>query len=318
MVHDKIFWGNMLLSWIIFAIIIVSLLVIDLGFFSKEGHVMDFKESIFLSIFYISIGCLFGLYVLYEMGSEAAHEYYAGFLLEKAMSLDNIFLISIIFKFFAIPTKYQHRVLFWGILGVIILRAIMILIGTALIAKFSWILFIFGAILIATGIKTWIMDHEKPINLQEMWIYKYLSRHFEIYPKIDNEKFFVKVNSKTAITPLFMALVMIEFVDLIFAIDSIPAIFAITQNPFVIYTSNIFAILGLRALFFLLAQINEKFKLVKYSLALILVLIGSKIFIKEFIEIPKFAVLIVIAVVLVAGMILSIVQEKRQRINNLK
>lgn len=303
----------MLVPWIIFAVIIAALLIFDLGFFCKEGHVMSFRESLFLSMFYITIGCVFGIYVFYQMGSEASHEYYAGFLLEKAMALDNIFVISIIFKFFAVPIKYQHRVLFWGILGVIVLRAIMIFLGSALLAKFSWLLFVFGAILIATGIKTWVMDHEEPVNIKDMWIYKYLSSHFEIYPKIESGKFFVKVNSKTAMTPLFMALIMIEFMDLIFAIDSLPAIFAITQNSFVIYTSNIFAILGLRALFFLLAQINERFKLVKYALALILVLIGSKIFINEFIEIPKFFVLIVIAALLIGAMILSVIHDKREQ-----
>ena len=303
----------MLTPWIIFAVIITSLLIFDLGFFSKEGHIMSFRESLFLSTFYVGIGCLFGVYVFYQMGSEASHEYYAGFLLEKAMALDNIFVISIIFKFFAIPTKYQHRVLFWGILGVILLRAVMIFLGSALIAKFSWLLFVFGAILIATGVKTWIMNHDQPVNIKEMWIYKYLSSHFEIYPHIESNKFFVKVNSRTAMTPLFMALIMIEFMDLIFAIDSLPAIFAITQNPFIIYTSNIFAILGLRALFFLLAKILERFKLVKYSLALILILIGAKIFINEIIEIPKFLTLIVIAVLLAGGMILSVVHEKKQQ-----
>lgn len=300
-----------MLPWIIFSAIIVFLLVMDLGVFHKKDHVMSFRESLILSIFYISIACLFGFYIYYSMGADRASEYFTGFLLEKAMSLDNIFVISIIFKFFGIPLLYQHRVLFWGILGVIVLRAIMIFLGAILLAEFSWILFIFAAILIWTGIKTWMLADDHKMDIQDMWIYGYLRSHFRIYPKITSNKFFVKTDLGIAVTPLFMALVTVEFMDLIFAIDSIPAIFAITQNTFIVYTSNIFAILGLRALFFLLADLTERFKMLKYSLAIILVLIGIKIFVAHFIDIPKLIPLIVTILLLTGGVLYSMYLDRK-------
>lgn len=301
-----------MLPWIIFAAIIIFLLVMDLGVFNKKDHVMSFRESLLLSLFYIIIACLFGVYVYYSRGSDSASEYFTGFLLEKAMALDNIFVISVIFKFFAIPLIYQHRVLFWGILGVIVLRAIMIFLGAVMLAKFSWILFIFAAILIWTGIKTWMMIDNHNLDIQDMWIYGYLRSHFRIYPKIDSNKFFVKTDLGIAVTPLFLALVTIEFMDVIFAIDSIPAIFAITQDTFIVYTSNIFAILGLRAMFFLLADLTERFKMLKYSLAIILILIGVKIFVAHFIDIPKTIPLIVTIGLLLGGVLCSMYLDRRK------
>jgi len=293
-------------SWIIFSAVIITLLILDLGLFNKKDKVISLKESLALSIFYISIACLFGLYIYYELGAQSTREYFTGFLLEKAMSLDNIFVISIIFSFFQIPLKYQHRVLFWGILGVIILRAIMISAGATLLANFEWVLFIFAAILIATGVKTFMMAEHESIEIKDMYIYKLLKSKLNIHPKLVGNKFIIIKNKKLFFTPLFMALITVETMDVVFAIDSIPAIFAVTQDTYIVYTSNIFAILGLRALFFLLADIVERFKYIKYSLALILILIGIKIFVAHFIHIPTYIPLVVTIGLLVLGVLISI------------
>ncbi len=299
------------LYWAVFGTIVVTLLILDLGVLNKRDHVMTLGQSLSLSLFYITIACCFGMYIHYAIGTAPAHDYFTGFLLEKAMSLDNIFVISIIFSFFKIPLKYQHRVLFWGILGVIVLRAIMISAGAALLAKFSWLLFIFGAILVITGIKTLYLANNHSFDINDMYVYKLLKKKLNIYPELVGNKFIVVENGKLFATPLLMALITIEFMDLVFAIDSIPAIFAITQNTFIVYTSNIFAILGLRALFFCLADIVERFKYIKYSLALILILIGVKIFAGHFIDIPKYIPLVVTFVLLVLGVLVSLVIKNR-------
>jgi tellurite resistance protein TerC len=300
-------------SWIIFSSVIIILLILDLGLFNKKDKVISLKESLSLSIFYISIACLFGLYVYCELGAQSTREYFTGFLLEKAMSLDNIFVISIIFSFFQIPLKYQHRVLFWGILGVIILRAIMILAGASLLANFEWVLFIFAAILIFTGIKTFMMAEHEAVEIKDMYIYKLLKKKLNIYPELAGNKFIIIQNKKLFVTPLFMALITVETMDVIFAIDSIPAIFAVTQNTYIVYTSNIFAILGLRAMFFLLADIVERFKYIKYSLALILILIGVKIFVAHFMHIPTYIPLVVTIGLLLLGILVSVAMQTRDK-----
>ena len=295
-----------LLSWTIFGTIIITLLILDLGVFNKKDHVISLKQSLVFSLFYIGIACAFGIYVYFELGAESSREYFTGYLLEKAMSLDNIFVISIIFSFFNIPLKYQHRVLFWGILGVIVLRAIMITAGASLLANFEWVLFIFAAILIVTGIKTFYMVEHSAIEIKDMYIYKLLKKKLNIHPKLVGNKFIIIKNRKLFVTPLFMALITVETMDVVFAIDSIPAIFAVTQDTYIVYTSNIFAILGLRALFFLLADIVERFKYIKYSLALILILIGIKIFVAHFIDIPNYIPLTVTIALLVLGILVSL------------
>ncbi len=296
------------MSWIIFYTVISALLVLDLGIVHKKNTVMNFKESVLFSLFYFVIACLFGIYVYYNTGAEHAREYYTSFLIEKAMSLDNIFVISIIFQFFKIPGKYQHRILFFGIIGVIIFRAIMIYGGIILINKFAWLLYIFAVILIATGIKTFYVSH-KTFDIQNSYIYKSIVKNLNITPNLEGDKFVVKRNNKLYFTPLFISLMLIEAIDLVFAIDSIPAIFAITNDVYIIYTSNIFAILGLRALFFCLAEIVERFSYIKYSLALILIFIGFKIFIHHYIAIPAYVSLIVTITLLLFGIIASIIRK---------
>ncbi|WPX98751.1 TerC family protein [Candidatus Megaera polyxenophila] len=297
-------------AWSVFACVIIILLIFDLGVLNKKDEIITFKKSAYLSLFYIAISCLFGLFVFREFGSESASEYYTGFLLEKTMSLDNIFMISMIFRFFKIPQQYQHRVLFWGILGVIVLRAIMIYIGAALLEQFSWILFILAAVLIVTGIKTLYMLDKPPTKISDMFIFKWVSSHLNLHPELVGSKFTIRKNGKLFFTPLFMALVTIESMDLIFAIDSIPAIFAVTQNSFIVYSSNIFAILGLRALFFCLEDIVERFKYIKYSLAIILILIGVKIIVAHFIPIPKLIPLLLTIVLILIGIVVSVIKAK--------
>ncbi|WP_253308391.1 MULTISPECIES: TerC/Alx family metal homeostasis membrane protein [unclassified Rickettsia] len=296
------------MTWIVFCIVILALLIFDLGFIHRKNSVMSFRQSLLFSLFYFTIACLFGVYVFYTMGGDSTKEYFTCFLIEKAMSLDNVFIISMIFQFFSIPSNYQHRVLFLGIIGVIVFRAILIYGGIIIIAKFSWILYIFAVILIITGVKTFYISH-KIFDVQNSYIYKILTKYLNITPKLVGDKFFIILDKKLYITPLFVSLLLIEIIDLVFAIDSIPAIFAITNNSYIIYTSNIFAILGLRALFFCLANIVERFRYIKYSLALILIFIGIKIFIHPFMEIQPFISLIVTITLLILGIIVSIVKK---------
>ncbi|ABV76785.1 TerC/Alx family metal homeostasis membrane protein [Rickettsia rickettsii] len=296
------------MSWIIFYTVIAALLILDLGIIQKKNTIMSFKESVLFSLFYIVIACLFGIYVYYNTGTDHAREYYTCLLIEKAMSLDNIFVISIIFQFFKIPWQYQHRVLFFGIIGVIIFRAVMIYGGIILINKFAWLLYIFAVILIATGIKTFYVS-DKTFDIQNSYIYKSIINNLNITPNLEGDKFVVKRNNKLYCTPLFISLVLIEAIDLVFAIDSIPAIFAITNDVYIIYTSNIFAILGLRALFFCLAEIVERFSYIKYSLALILIFISFKIFIHHYIAIPEYVAFTVTITLLLFGIIASIIRK---------
>ena len=296
------------MSWIIFYTVIAALLILDLGIIHKKNTIMSFKESILFSLFYLVIACSFGIYVYYNTGADHAREYYTCFLIEKAMSLDNIFVISIMFQFFKIPGQYQHRVLFFGIIGVIIFRAVMIYGGIILINKFTWLLYIFAVILITTGIKTFYVSH-KTFDIQNSYIYKSIIKNLNITPNLEGDKFVVKRNNKLYCTPLFISLVLIEAIDLVFAIDSIPAIFAITNDVYIIYTSNIFAILGLRALFFCLAEIVERFSYIKYSLALILIFIGFKIFIHHYITIPAYVSLTVIITLLLLAIVASIIRK---------
>lgn len=296
----------MAIEWILFLAIILGLIKLDLGVFHKEDHVMGTKESILYSLFYFAIGLSFGLYILFSYGVDKAAEYYTGFLIEKTLSLDNIFLISVIFSYFNIPQKYQHRVLFWGILGVIVLRGIMIYLGAQIVENFSWIMYIFAVMLMLTGIKMLFIGN-KPFNAEDSSIIKFFQSILPLTNKIHGNKFYIteKIGGKSKIifTPLFLSLIIIEFTDLIFAVDSVPAIFSITQNLYVIYTSNIFAILGLRALYFAILIVIQRFKYVKVSLSFVLVFIGSKIFIKDLMGLEKFPPTLSLGITL--GIILS-------------
>ncbi|HEV7268421.1 MAG TPA: TerC family protein [Falsiroseomonas sp.] len=283
--------GKPVWMWAGFLSIVVALLAFDLGVLNKDDKEMGISESLWLSAFYIGFAMLFGgaVWWAYEAGhitttdgTHAGITYFTGFFIEKALSIDNVFVISLIFGFFAIPRKYQYRALVWGIIAVIVLRGIMIGVGAALVQEYDWILFIFGAFLIATGIKMLVVPEGDP-DISKNPVVKFFRRHMRVTDELHNQKFFVrKADAKGRLvvwaTPLFLALVIINIADLIFAVDSVPAIFAITTDTFVVYTANIMAILGLRALYFALAAMVHRFHYLKYALALVLVFIGGKIF----------------------------------------
>ena len=295
--------------WLLFIGIVAALLAFDLGVLHKDDHEIGVQESLLLSAGYITIALLFGAWVWWYLGAQSGMAYYTGFMIEKSLSMDNVFVIALIFGFFAIPRKYQHRVLFYGILGVIVLRAVMIGLGAILVSQFGWVLYVFGAFLVFTGVKMWILvDHVPDIGTNPLLLF--LKKHMRVTDSLHGNAFWVyrtdPVSGKAVrwATPLLLALVLIEFVDLVFAVDSVPAIFAITTDPFIVYTSNIFAILGLRALYFALAAMIHRFKYLKYALALVLVFIGTKIFLVGFIGKFPPAISLTVTFGLIAGGVL--------------
>ena len=311
------FLGKDAWLWFVFFAIVVTLLAFDLGVLHKDDHEIGVQESLLLSSGYISVALMFGAWVWWYLGAQSGMEYMTGFLIEKSLSMDNVFVIALIFTYFAIPRQYQHRVLFWGILGVIFLRAIMIGLGATLVSEFSWVLYLFGAFLVVTGIKMWIIADHMP-DIANNPLLKFLRKRMRVTPNIEGNAFFVNkadpVTGKTVrwATPLFLALCLIEFVDLVFAVDSVPAIFAITTDPFIVYTSNIFAILGLRALYFALAAMIHRFKYLKYALALVLVFIGSKIFLVGIIgKIPPVFSLSVTVALIAGGVMVSMWKTRK-------
>ncbi len=276
--------GKALWLWLVFISIVIALLVFDLGVLNKNDHEIGVRESLVLSAIYIAIAAAFGGWVWWYLGPTPGMQYFTGFALEKALAMDNVFVISLIFGYFAIPRLYQHRVLFWGILGVIVLRGIMIGLGAALVTEFDWLLYIFGGFLILTGAKMLFIADKDDKKLDDNAMVRFLRRRMRVTNELHGNAFFVKQpDPKTGkvvrwATPLFLALLMVEFADVVFAVDSVPAIFAITTDPFIVYTSNIFAILGLRALYFALAAMVHRFHYLKYALAVVLIFIGGKIF----------------------------------------
>ena len=306
------FLGKPAWVWLTFIGIVVSLLAFDLGVLHQDDHEIGVRESLLLSAGYISVALLFGAWVWWYLGAQSGMEYYTGFMIEKSLSMDNVFVIALIFSYFAIPRQYQHRVLFWGILGVIVLRGIMIGLGATLVSQFSWVLYLFGAFLVVTGIKMWIIADHMP-DIANNPVLKFMKRHMRVTDGLRGNAFWVRepdpVSGKLVrfSTPLLLALVLVEFVDLVFAVDSVPAIFAITTDPFIVYTSNIFAILGLRALYFALAAMIHRFKYLKYALALVLVFIGTKIFLVGIIgKIPPVISLSVTFGLIAGGVLVSL------------
>jgi tellurite resistance protein TerC len=284
--------GTPVWLWLSFLGIVIALLVLDLGVLHRREREIGVRESLAMSGFYIALGLGFGAWVWWYLGSAAGLAYVTGFVIEKSLAMDNVFVIAMIFTYFGIPRLHQHRVLFWGILGVIVLRAIMIGFGAAAVEQWGWVLYLFAAFLIVTGIKMWLTA-DKEYDVGASPVLRWVKRRFRVTDALHGQKFFVTLPDPTTgqlaryITPLFLALVMIEFVDVVFAVDSVPAIFAITTDPFIVYTSNIFAILGLRALYFALAAMVDRFHYLKYALALLLVFIGSKIFIADALGLAK-------------------------------
>ena len=280
--------GTPVWFWLAFLALVATLTAFDLGVLHRKDREMGIAESLKLSAFYISIALAFGGWIWVERGAEAGLQYYTGFFIEKALSIDNVFVISMIFTAFAIPARFQYRALVWGIVAVIVLRGVMIAGGAALVAEANWVLYIFAAFLVATGIKMMVVK-EKPMDIGANPAVRWVSKLMRVTPTLHDQRFFVKVRDEKsgrmvrAATPLFLALVVINLADLVFAVDSVPAIFAITTDTFIVYTSNIMAILGLRALYFALVAMVHRFHYLKYALAAVLVFIGSKIFVTDFV-----------------------------------
>ena len=285
--------GTPVWMWLAFMAVVLILLVVDLGLFHREAREIGVRESLMLSAFYIAAGLAFGGWVWHQLGADSAIAYVTGFAVEKSLAMDNVFVIAKIFATLGIPRIYQHRVLFWDIVGVIILRAIMIGAGAALVTQASWVLYIVAAFLIYTGVQMW-RHADSHFDVAGSPVLAFVRRHMRVTDELHDERFFVQQPDPETgklvryATPLFLALVMVEVVDVIFAVDSVPAIFAITTDPFIVYTSNIFAILGLRALYFALSAMVDRFAYLKYALAALLVFIGSKIFLADMLGLGKF------------------------------
>lgn len=306
--------GKPLWMWLAFLSLVGSLLAFDLGILNRKDHAIAMRESLLMSAFYIALGLLFGAWIWWYLGPEPGINYLTGFALEKALAMDNVFIIAMVFQYFAVPRIYQHRVLFWGILGVIVLRALMIGFGLAMIAHFSWVLYGFALFLIATGLKT-LFFAEQVNDIASNPVLKLLRRRFKVTDQYCGHHLFVHMPDPITgkptwfMTPLFLALVLIEGADILFAVDSVPAIFAITTDPFIVYTSNIFAILGLRALYFTLAAMIHRFHYLKYALAVVLIFIGAKIFVADALDIAKIPPVISLGVtltILAAGVLWSL------------
>jgi tellurite resistance protein TerC len=308
------FLGKPAWSWLGFLVLVLALLVFDLGVLQRKPHEIGVRESLWLSAFYITIGVLFSIWIWQFMGERAALLYLTGFVVEKSLALDNIFVIAMIFGYFGVPRAYQHRALVYGIIGVILLRGIMIGLGAAVVAHFEWVLLIFAAFLIFTGIKMLFSDGDD-YDVAANPILRFMRRRFRVTDDLHGDRFFVRQPAASGgkallfVTPLFLALVMVEIADVIFAVDSIPAIFAITTDPYIIFTSNIFAILGLRALYFALAAMLHRFAYLQTALSLVLIFIGGKVIVAEVLGLEKIPASISLGItmsILIGGVLVSL------------
>jgi tellurite resistance protein TerC len=316
---DALWMGKPVWIWGVFFVTVLTLLAFDLGLFNRKDHDIGVRESLKMSVFYISIGLLYGVFVWQQLGAQSAQEYYTGFIIEKTLSLDNIFVISLVFSYFSIPRKYQHRVLFWGILGVILLRGILIAVGAEIVHRFEWALYIFAAFLIFTGIKM-LKGGDEEHDIGDNFVLKLAKKYMRVTNDLHGNRFFVRLPDAESgkrmsyATPLFLALVVVEFVDVIFAVDSVPAIFSITTDEYIVYTSNVFAILGLRALYFALAAMLHRFEYLKYSLSVVLIFIGGKVFyplISGGEKVPSAIALSITVSIIAMGVLYSLVKTKK-------
>jgi tellurite resistance protein TerC len=312
-------------AWLIFAAFIVILLIIDLKVVNKEQHEVSTKEALLWTLIWIGLAFVFNIVVYFafeynwfnilanssdiKSGKDAVLKFFTGYLIEKSLSLDNIFVIAMLFAYFNIPLKYQHSILFWGILGALVFRAIMILLGTALIHQFSWIMYVFGGLLVISALKM-LFGGESEFDADKSNVVKLIRKFYPVTNDMHGGKFFARVNGIKMATPLFVILMVIEFTDIIFAVDSIPAIFAVTTDAFIVFTSNVFAILGLRSLYFVLASFIEKFKYLKFSLVVLLLFIGIKMLLAHYVHISIPLSLGIIILILAIGIIASLLLTK--------
>lgn len=291
--------------WVAFTALVAVLLLVDLLLVHRTAHVITVREAAIESAVWIAVSLLFGLVILAWQGGHAAGEYYAGYLIEKSLSIDNVFVWALVMSYFAVPQQFQFRVLFWGIFGALVLRAVFIFGGVALLEKFSWIIYVFGAFLLYTAVKLLRPSHDD-VHPEDNPILKFVNRFVPSTSEYDGQKLFTHVDGKRLATPLFAVLIVVESSDVIFAVDSIPAILAVSREQFLVFSSNAFAILGLRALYFLLADLRNKFRFLQQGLAVVLAFVGVKMLISEWYHFPTFASLGVIAVVLTAAIVLSV------------
>jgi tellurite resistance protein TerC len=315
------FLGQPAWLWLAFLGIVALLLAFDLGILNRHDRALDVAESLRLSVFYVMVALAFGAWVWWSMGASSAMEYLTGYAIEKALSIDNVFVISLIFGYFAIPARYQYRALLWGILAVLVLRGVMIAAGAALVERYEWVLYLFGAFLIGTGIKMLVMG-ESEHDVSRNPVVRILSRRLRVSPEIHGARFFVRRPDPTTgrsllfATPLFLALVVINIADFVFAVDSVPAIFAVTTDTYIVFTANIMAILGLRALYFALAAMLHRFEYLKYALALVLVFIGAKIFWNQIVGKLDPAISLGVTVSLILGGVLVSLWKTRRPSTN--
>lgn len=307
--------GNQVIVWGLFIAFVLAMLALDLGVLHRKPHKVTLKESLGWSAFWTALAFLFNVWVWYDRGSQAGLEFLTGYLIERALSMDNLFLFVVIFSYFQVPAEYQHRVLFWGVLGALIMRAIFIAAGIALIAKFHWVIYVFGAFLVVTGVKMWIQE-EREVHPERNPVLKAFRRVVPVTSDYEGQKFFVLKNGKRMATPMFIVLLFVETTDLVFALDSIPAVLAVTRDPFIVFTSNVFAILGLRALYFALADLVKLFEYLHYGLAIILVFVGLKMILEPFYEVPIGISLGVVGIVLLVSIALSVLFGNRSKLES--
>jgi tellurite resistance protein TerC len=300
------------LLWIGFTLFILAMLALDLGVFHRKAHVVRLKEAALWSGVWVSLALAFNAWVFWQFGSQKGLEFTTGYLIEKSLAVDNVFVFAVIFSYFAVPALYQHRVLFWGILGALVMRAIFIFAGAALLSAFHWIIYIFGAFLLLTGVKLLLKRNEHP-NPEKNPVLRLLRRVMPMTNQYHGQRFTIMQNGRRLATPLLAVLLLVEATDLVFAVDSIPAIFAVTTDPFIVYTSNIFAILGLRSMYFLLAGVMDRFIYLKVGLGAVLVFVGTKMVLTDIYKVPIVASLLIIATLLTTSVVLSLWRTRRER-----
>lgn len=298
--------------WAGFIVFVLAMLALDLGVFHRKAHVVSLKEALGWSLVWVSLALVFNAGIWWWFGADRGVEFLTGYLIEKSLSIDNIFVFVVIFGAMRIPPIHQHRVLFWGILSALVLRAVMIVAGTAMLERFHWLIYVFGAFLVLTGVKMFLQRNHAE-DMGESRVLRLLRRVIPTSEKLDGGRFFTRQDGRRVATPLFLTLLLVEVTDVVFAVDSIPAIFAVTLDPFIVFTSNIFAILGLRSLFFLLADLVDRFRYLKVGLSAVLVFVGVKMSIVEVVKIPPLVSLVVVMGLLAASIVASLLASRRER-----
>jgi len=295
------------LQWGFFFALILGMLALDLGVLNRKEHRVGLREALLWSVVWTIVALLFNLWIYYRFGARIGLEFLTGYIIERSLSFDNIFVFVVLFNYFAVPAEHQHRVLFWGILGALVSRGVFIAMGTALLARFAWLIFVFGGFLVYTGIKI-LIEKETEVHPEKNPVLKLFQRFVPLTSRYHGKRFFVRDDGRLKATPLMLVLVVVEATDVVFAVDSIPAVFGVTRNAFIIFTSNIFAILGLRALYFLLAGLMHKFQYLSYGLGLVLIFVGAKMLLHDWVDIPIEVSLGIVLGLLAAAIVLSLLR----------